>query len=135
MFVWRFRSTTAYTSHPSPRPTKPSFSVVVAFTETSETSTPMTDARHSRIGMMYGASLGLCIAMVMSALPISHPSARTSEHTLSRSILLSIPANSSEASSNVMTNNSSAARPVIVFKDTTILGSGTGSSDSPFVVK
>ena len=43
--------------------------------------------------------------------------------------------NGTYSSSNVMTNNSSAARPVIVFKDTTILGSGAGSSASPFVVK
>ena len=43
--------------------------------------------------------------------------------------------NGSYSSNKVMTNSSSAARPVIVFKDTTILGSGTGSSDSPFVVK
>lgn len=62
----------------------------------------------------------------------ANPESTTNSYAYMRTLYYN---NGSYSSSNVMTNSSSAARPVIVFKDTTILGSGTGSSASPFVVK
>ena len=51
-------NTVAQTSQPSLRPTKPSFSVVVALTEIRSVSQPRTSASVSRILRMYPASFG-----------------------------------------------------------------------------
>lgn len=56
--VYREMSVTAHTSQPSPRPTKPKCSVVVALTLTQSTEMPKTRERLSRISAMCGASLG-----------------------------------------------------------------------------
>ena len=109
--LYFFKSATAYTSHPSPLPTKPSFSVVVAFTDTCEMSIPITEAMHSRIGMIYGASFGFCMAMVMSTFATDQPSARTSDITRESRILLSMPANSSEVSGKCLPMSPSASAP------------------------
>ena len=90
--------TEAHTSQPSPRPTKPRRSVVVAFTETASTGTPITRARVSRIVRMYGASLGSCRAMVMSALPTRQPRSPMRATTFASRILLSMPLHSSDVS-------------------------------------
>ena len=51
---------TAMVEMPSPRPVKPRYSSVVAFTLTEPSGTPIAAARRERISGMYGMSLGRC---------------------------------------------------------------------------
>lgn len=55
---------------PSPRPVKPSFSVVVALTLTQSRPMPRSAAMLERIRSMWGAILGAWAMMVMSALTV-----------------------------------------------------------------
>src|SRR5262245_24912225 len=55
---WLVSSTTASAAMPSPRPTKPSFSVVLALTLTASTAMPRSAARLARIAGMCGAMRG-----------------------------------------------------------------------------
>ena len=58
---------------PSPRPVKPSFSVVVAFTEMREPSTPRMAANRADIAAACGAILGRSQIKVTSALASRPP--------------------------------------------------------------
>ena len=58
---------------PSPLPVKPSFSSVVALTETSSAEMPSAAARFSRIAGIYGASFGAWHKSVASMLPAAQP--------------------------------------------------------------
>ena len=61
---------------PSPRPTKPRCSVVVAFSPTRETSTPMASARRARIRSRYGDRRGAWAATVQSQSRMRQPLSR-----------------------------------------------------------
>ena len=64
---------TAIAAAPSPRPTKPMRSPVVAFTLTRSGAIPSASASRSRIASRCGASFGRSSTTVASTLPISWP--------------------------------------------------------------
>src|SRR5690606_37508955 len=68
---------TAWAAIPSPRPVKPSFSLVVALTLTASRSTSQVSAMRWRISAACGPTLGRSQTMVMSALPSFQPHSPT----------------------------------------------------------
>ena len=71
------RSATASAASPSPRPVKPSLSVVVARTFTRPGSTPIASASFARIASRSGAILGSSPTSTQSAFASSKPASRT----------------------------------------------------------
>src|SRR4249919_592590 len=69
----RTSNTAACAAIPSPRPVKPSFSLVVALTLTASRSIPRSAASRSRIAGACGPTLGRSQTTVMSALPTRQP--------------------------------------------------------------
>src|SRR5690606_28566940 len=72
---------TACAAMPSPRPVKPSVSVVVALTLITSSPTPSAAAMAARIAATCGPTRGCSQTMVMSALPSCQPRSRTSVAT------------------------------------------------------
>src|SRR5690606_548865 len=69
--------TTACAAMPSPRPVKPSRSLVVALTLTAPTGMPRSSAMHSRMAMTCGASFGRSQTTTLSRLPTCMPCSAT----------------------------------------------------------
>src|SRR5690606_6484783 len=82
---------TACAAMPSPRPVKPSFSLVVALTLTASTSTPVSLAISARIASACGPTLGRSQTTVMSALPSLQPRSRSRSLQWRTKLRLSAP--------------------------------------------
>src|SRR5437870_8729275 len=76
-FHVRLSRATAWAARPSPRPVKPSSSVVVARTVTRSMSTPIAPASRAPIATRTSEILGRSPIRTQSALTSSKPSART----------------------------------------------------------
>lgn len=78
---------------PSPRPSKPRCSVVVAFTPTFSTPIPRALANFARISSRCGESFGACAATTESTSSMRKPASRTACAAASSSTVEAINAN------------------------------------------
>src|SRR5690606_12319733 len=107
----RTSSATACAAMPSPRPVKPSFSLVVALTLIASRSTPQASAMRWRICAACGPTLGRWQTMVMSALPSFQPQPATRPTQWRSSTRLSAPRQRSSLGGKCTPMSPSASAP------------------------